>query len=99
MVALHDALEFLRVLLALPLALEHLLEGLQARHFHLRHDGPVSLGAQVGQDAHLRHSQLLVQLGHREELVDHGAYLAGLAVHDLADQQHGVSLLVVEPVG
>src|SRR6058998_926650 len=48
-VPLHDGLELLHVLLALPLALEHLLERLQARNLHLGHQGPVPLGAEIGE--------------------------------------------------
>src|SRR5437899_1408894 len=41
-IALHDGLEFLRVLrLSLRRPLHHLLERLQARHFHLGHEHPI----------------------------------------------------------
>src|SRR5258706_15964823 len=87
-VALHDVLELLHVLLALALALEHLLERLEARHFHLGDDRPVAFGAHVCEHAHLPHAHLLAELGHGQELLDHRTHLAGLAVHDVADEQH-----------
>src|SRR6185369_719553 len=87
-VALHDGLELLQVGLLLALARHHLLERFDARHLHLGDHRPVSLGAHVGHDLHLPHAHLLVQLGHGEELLDQRTHLAGLAVHDVADEQH-----------
>src|SRR5262245_15576765 len=47
-ITLHDLLEFLD-LARLP---HHLGEFLEALHFHLGHNGPVALRADVGHDAH-----------------------------------------------
>jgi Asp-tRNA(Asn)/Glu-tRNA(Gln) amidotransferase A subunit family amidase len=78
----------------LALARHHVLELLEARDLHLRHDRPVTLGAEVGHDAHLRHAHLDAQLVHREKLLDHRPDLARLAVHDVADQHHRRVLLL-----
>src|SRR5688572_8466570 len=86
-VALHDLFHLLRVLS--PLA--HLHEGFEARHLDLGHDSPIALGADVGQHPHLRHAVLLAQLGHLPDLVHHRTDLPWLAVHDVANQQHGSS--------
>src|SRR5690606_24032567 len=55
----------------------------------------VTLRGEVGHDTHAGHPGLLAELRHRQELLDHRAYLAWLAVHDFPDQQHGCSRLIV----
>jgi pimeloyl-ACP methyl ester carboxylesterase len=88
-IPLHDLLELLHVRIAPLRRRHHLLELRQIRHLHLRHDRPVLLGAKVGHHAHLRHLHFLVEARHREELVRHRTHLAGLAVHDVANNEHG----------
>jgi glutamate-1-semialdehyde 2,1-aminomutase len=89
MVAGHDPLELLHVFFR-SLRRVHLLERLQTVDLHLRNERPVTFRADVGHEAHLTHAHLLRQLGHRFELLDQRAHLARLAVHDVADQIHGV---------
>src|SRR5207249_14483 len=90
-IPLHYALEFLHVFAVLAAALHHTLELGHVRHLHLGHEHPVPVGADVGHDPHLRHTNFGAQLRHCEELLDQGPYLPRLAVHDLANEEHAGS--------
>src|SRR5688572_7980251 len=92
-IALHDVVELLRQLRCDPRALHHFLEPLHALHLELRHDRPVSLGAEIRHHAHFAEARLLVELPHGEKLLHHRANLARLAVHDFADEKHMSSFL------
>src|SRR5438445_775224 len=91
-IVLHDVLEFLHVVTALPATLHHTLEIVHARYFHLGDERPVPFRTEVGHHAHLRHADLRAELGHGQELLNHRAHLTGLAIHDLANEQHAVLL-------
>src|SRR5437016_94669 len=91
-IVLHDVLEFLHVVTALPATLHHTLEIVHARYFHLGDERPVPFRTEVGHHAHLRHADLRAELGHGQELLNHRAHLTRLAIHDLANEQHAVLL-------
>src|SRR5262245_41300808 len=78
-VALHDILKFLLILRTLS----HRHERLQTGRLHLRYNRPVPLSAKVRHDAHFPPTFFFTELRHRKELFDHGAYLTGVAIHDV----------------
>src|SRR5438552_16487388 len=75
-VALHNLFEFLRILRTLA----HRQECFETRHFHFGYNSPVALGTNVRHYSHFTHASFLAELRHCEELLDHWADLAWLAI-------------------
>src|SRR5262245_43027529 len=94
-IALHHVLHLPGVGLAHPGARHHVVEGLHVLDLELHDRGPVALPDVVGQDSELPLPRLLHELRHGERLLDHWPDLAGLAIHDLANEQHASLLLLV----
>src|SRR5262249_15307748 len=83
-IALHDVLGFLGLG-----RLARLLRVVgQIGHFRFGDNGPITLRCEVGHDAHRSHTHLLHDFAQLQELLDHRTRLTGLAVHDVANEEH-----------
>ena len=74
-IPLHD---FFHLFHGRRVALAHLHESIDALDFHLGNHGPEPLGAEIGVDAGLRHTDARTQRPHGLELVDERTTLPGL---------------------
>jgi hypothetical protein len=65
---------------------------LDALHLGLGNDGPVTLRADVGHDAHAAHPGIFGELAESRKLLHHFPDLTRLAIHDVSYEKHTVLL-------